>query len=355
MADISGYSAYLSKVELDHANAILSELLETIIARLKSLLSIVKLEGDAVCAYLPHDAQTRSETLLELIETTYAAFSDQLTTAKRNTTCTCRACSAIPSLDLKFILHFGEYLTQNVAGIQELIGSEVNLAHRLLKNQVVEKTGWRAYVLLSQPAVDRLGISTSSMHSWEESYEHLGSVQVFTYNLRERYEALVDSRQDIVTPVQAYAVTTHIYTASPAVIWDWLNDPRKRSQYTPQAGLVFTLNGLINGRTGVGAQTHCVHNDKTAMVETVLDWRPFEYFTVEQRVPPGTMKVTYKLEPLPDGGTHLTVYERGRILGIEFLDRPIVRLLVEKVVPTSKYLSSLEEHLQAASQNTDSR
>ena len=44
LADISGYTSYLAGVELDHAQGVLTDLLENIVASFKSLLIISKLE-----------------------------------------------------------------------------------------------------------------------------------------------------------------------------------------------------------------------------------------------------------------------------------------------------------------------
>ena len=133
LADISGYTSYLAGVELDHAHEILTDLLETIMDRFKPFLIISKLEGDAVFAYVPTGKMPRGETLLELVEGTYLAFRDRQLAIQRRTTCACNACHNIPSLDLKFIVHHGEYLLQVVRSIIEPIGSDVNLAHRLKK------------------------------------------------------------------------------------------------------------------------------------------------------------------------------------------------------------------------------
>src|SRR5262245_30190907 len=108
LADISGYTSYLSKVELDHAHEILTDLLETIVGKFKAVLTIAKLEGDAVFGYVPEAKMERGETLLELVESTYAAFRDRRESAHRRTTCTCNACRAIPTLDLKFFVHHGD-------------------------------------------------------------------------------------------------------------------------------------------------------------------------------------------------------------------------------------------------------
>jgi hypothetical protein len=51
----------------------------------------------------------------------------------------CDAYARIPDLDLKFVVHHGSAIYQEVAGHQELLGSDVIVVHRLLKNDVVEK------------------------------------------------------------------------------------------------------------------------------------------------------------------------------------------------------------------------
>ena len=122
LADISGYTSYLAGTELEHAHEILTDLLEIIVDHFRSVLTISKLEGDAVFAHAPEARLARGETLLELIEATYVAFRDGVEAARRRTTCECNACRAIPSLDLKFLLHHGDYILQNVSGIAELVG-----------------------------------------------------------------------------------------------------------------------------------------------------------------------------------------------------------------------------------------
>ena len=109
LADISGYTAFLSKAELEHAQEILTDLLETIVDGFKTLLTIHKIEGDAVFAYTRDAHLLRGETLLELIESTYVAFRQRTKNVRRHTTCDCRACNNISTLDLKFIVHHGDF------------------------------------------------------------------------------------------------------------------------------------------------------------------------------------------------------------------------------------------------------
>jgi len=84
------------QTELDHAHEILTDLLETVLKRIKTLLAICKLEGDAVFAYSSESLIARGKTLLELIEATYTDFRERMKNVRRHTTCTCRACSPFP-------------------------------------------------------------------------------------------------------------------------------------------------------------------------------------------------------------------------------------------------------------------
>jgi|SRR5687767_6989256 len=70
IADISGYTSFVAGTELEHSYEILSDLLNTIYEKIEFLLTIHKLEGDAVFAYAPESKIARGETLLELIEVT---------------------------------------------------------------------------------------------------------------------------------------------------------------------------------------------------------------------------------------------------------------------------------------------
>jgi hypothetical protein len=101
-----------------------------------------------------------------------------------------------------------------------------------------------------------------------------------------------------------------------------------------QSGLSFQPVHLPGGRRGVGARTHCMHGKHNAMEETVLDWRPFETFTVKMASAPpyGTVWATYVLEPIDQGrGTRLHLYLQGRVMPGP-LNRAAVRLMYGRMV-----------------------
>ena len=125
---------------------------------------------DAVFSHAPRGQIQRGETLAELLETTYTAFRDHIRGIVHRTTCECNACRAIPLLDLKFIVHFGNYVMQEVAGIRELVGSEVNRLFRLGKNHVTEETGWNAYILYTDASLQESGIAAPSYTTLNGEY-----------------------------------------------------------------------------------------------------------------------------------------------------------------------------------------
>ncbi len=336
LADISGYTAYLAGVELDHAHEILSDLLEAIVSRFKALLTISKLEGDAVFAYAPDFKIPRGATLLELLESTYLTFRDRVEAVRRRTTCQCQACRAIPTLDLKFFAHHGDYIIQDVAGVKELVGSDVNLAHRLMKNHIAETTGWHAYILLTEKAVEHMQVWPEGMHEQTESYEHLGDVKTRSLNLRARYQALIEARRVFITREEADFVHTQDFAAPPHVVWDWMNDPRKRVLWSDFDEIISVVRP--GGRLGMGARNHCMHGKKLETVETILDWRPFDYWTIE--LSNGPMVGTSQLEPLSDGSaTRLHLHLIGKMP----LPKPLLRLMLKFMMKSFGALKMYEK------------
>jgi hypothetical protein len=305
LADITGYTSYLSKVELDHAQGILTDLLEAVVQRVKLCMTLSKLEGDAVFAYAPETFVPSGERIFELVEDIYMAFRDRVDAIHRRTTCECRACQAIPTLDLKFFVHHGDYILQHIAGITELLGSDVNLAHRLMKNHISETTGWRAYALFTENALKHIEYQPDGLHPQVENYEHLGDIQTYSYDLHPRYEALLETRHTFIKAEEADLAIAVDYPVPPAVLWDWLNDPAKIILWSPNRYIIPGLRPA--GRIGVGAQNHCMHGKKVTMIETVLDWKPFRYFTVRQdsKMIHMDFLVTNALEPLGENSSRL--------------------------------------------------
>ena len=326
LADISGYTSFVAGTELDHSHEILSDLLETICMQIEKLLTIHKLEGDAVFAYVPEAIICSGETILELIESTYMAFRDRQTGIKRSTTCTCRACQNIPSLDLKFIVHHGDYIIQQVREIREMVGSDVNLIHRLSKNHVSEATGWRAYLMITEPCLAHLNLKLEDTHEQMESYEHLGEIRTFNIDMHRRYHELKEAQRVFLTEKDAHLYFTVDFPTPPPLTWEWLQDPGRRNAWG--GGVHWYSGDRPKGRAGAGASNHCAHG-KAVNTEVTVDWRPFDYSTIDSYVNGKKMFTeTMRLEPLPDGGTRVHNYCQLHFALPQWLQKIVARAIM---------------------------
>jgi len=330
IADISGYTSYLSKVDLEHAEGILSDLMEVIVEHFRQVLSICKLEGDAVFANLDDLAMPGSEALLELIEETYLAFRRRRDTSQRLTTCSCRVCQLIPSLDLKFFVHHGEYILQDISGNRELVGSDVNLVHRLTKNKIAVNTGWHAYTLFTKTAFELMNLELEGLHEQIEAYEYLGTVASLSMDVHPRYEVMVATRRVVIAPEQADYKMEFDFEAPAHIVWEWLTNVDRRSQASG-GHAHWSAVTRPKGRRGVGAQNHCAHGKGTTD-KTMVDWLPFESYTNQNELAKIEFQEMYLFTPLEDG-QRTQVEVRLRLFKPKplWLSRIIIKILFVKV------------------------
>jgi hypothetical protein len=306
IADISGYTGYLASVELDHAQDILADLIGTVVTSLRPNFRLAKLEGDAAFVAAAADKLDGS-LLLDTVERCYFGFRRRRRDVRQATSCACNACSRIPDLNLKFVVHYGLALRQRVAGSEELLGSDVIVVHRLLKNEVVERLGISAYALFTQGAVDAMAIDPQalSMSPLVETYEHVGEVPTWVHDLERRWQD-EESRQRVYVSAEDTAFGVSIpTTAPPQVAWEFLTVPGRRAGW--QEGVTDVLLAESTGnRRAVGATIHCMHGSE-AVIEEILDWRPYDYWTNRSTIntPGGPMRMlaTVELEPTASGTT----------------------------------------------------
>lgn len=340
LADVSGYTGFLAGMELEHASGILTELIQEMLDGLTPPLELGGVEGDAVFVHGGEGVVTRSETLIELIESTYVGFRRRRDVMEARTTCTCGACSRIGTLDLKFVTHYGGYTVRDLRGQRTPVGNDVNLVHRLLKNGVSEETGWHGYALFTEAALRRLDRwpPAEELHVRTESYDHLGDVAVGAFDLDERLRALQAEPADRGDSHWQAQLDLPI---APHEVWQWLNDPGLRSRWIGDLVEVTLAEGM---RTGPGAVIQC-HHGGSVTDHTIVDWRPFSFFTEEVRPRPGVRALlTWGLEPA-NGGTRLTL-EVGLSAPLPgAVRRRICRAYAEKELRTD--LAQLEQAILA--------
>ena len=190
IADLTGYTAYLSGSEIEHAPAIAGDLLETIVGRLEPPFRLAKFEGDAAFLFV-EDGRADGSLMLDAIESAYLAFRRRLRSIEQATTCDCNSCRLAPRLDLKVFIHHGAFVRSRIAGRDELAGLDVILVHRLLKGTRAVEARANGFASFTQAAVDALGLDpdTLGLRPGDESIEHLGQIDTFTEDLEARWQA----------------------------------------------------------------------------------------------------------------------------------------------------------------------
>jgi hypothetical protein len=148
LADISGYTAFMARTELQHSRYLISQLLEAMIAATTEQLEASQVEGDAVFFV----GGENCSTLLECLARCYAAFHRKVYDLRSGGLCACNACKLAPTLTVKFIGHYGHYSLQRVGPAQMAHGADVIVPHRLAKNGVPS----REYVLVTEDLFARL-------------------------------------------------------------------------------------------------------------------------------------------------------------------------------------------------------
>lgn len=179
ITDITGYTTFMTKSELDHAQHIIEALFESQLEVIQPPLVVSNFQGDAILCYAPDDQIADGGDILELVDDIYGAFRRKMAEMQVDPPCSCKACSTIDGLDLKVFIHHGDYLVRTLGDREEILGSDVILAHRMMKNSVTEKTGMDSYLMISEPAYERLGVANSGLEvvPHQESYDHTGAMK----------------------------------------------------------------------------------------------------------------------------------------------------------------------------------
>lgn len=204
LADVSGYTEFITTTELDHSREILGELLGTLCECAPGSLTIAQIEGDAVFWLCDQEAPG----LVALLQEKFVEFHRRLRFMTLVTTCPCRACAAIGALTLKFVVHRGSYVRQRVAGSDHFVGADLVLAHRLLKNAVPS----REYILLTGAALAAVTAGGAVPH--EETIEHIGTIRGAYIELSALRRMALAERTEHLTPREAQAVVVRSFSAS---------------------------------------------------------------------------------------------------------------------------------------------
>jgi Protein of unknown function (DUF2652) len=185
IADIGGYTNYmrLHRTSLAHAEATTARLLKRIVDAARGF-ELIEIEGDA--AFLSRDADASDGAAVAAATTATAVAMHRAFHAERRLVaanmCPCEGCELAADLKLKFVAHVGEVATQKIKRRRKLVGLDVILVHRLLKNPVPVPE----YVLLSEELY-RAGEPglPERMHEISQELEGIGPVRAYFVDVED--------------------------------------------------------------------------------------------------------------------------------------------------------------------------
>jgi hypothetical protein len=200
--DISGYTRFikLHKISLIHAERIIDELLERVIAETHPPLVLQELEGDAVYFYAISDgSREMAHEISNQVKRGLAAFKErEAELISECSICFCGACSAVGRLTMKAVLHHGEVVFTQIRQFNKLSGEDVILAHRLLKAPIEN----REHVLVTESMHTLIGdLDGTAPEVRTEDLGELGHVRINVYYASNESRVLA-SRVSVLTKLR---------------------------------------------------------------------------------------------------------------------------------------------------------
>ncbi|WP_448002199.1 DUF2652 domain-containing protein [Agromyces bauzanensis] len=182
------------RMSLAHAEVNTARMLEKMIDAAPGF-DLIEIEGDA--AFLSRQADPREpeaaiSDILRAAVAMHRAFHLERQYVAANL-CPCAGCKEAAELTLKFVAHIGDVATQTIRQRLKLVGIDVILVHRLLKNPVTIPE----YVLLSEQLY-RTGATSlpDSVHEISPELEGIGLVRAFFVDVGD----LDDSPPPLLAP-----------------------------------------------------------------------------------------------------------------------------------------------------------
>ena len=325
LADISGYTSFLSGVGLEHAKVVTGHLFNSMLKANEGHWKLANIEGDCIFFYC--EGREEPTGVLGHIQNLYDQFCGQIIEVSGGDACPCGACTRINHLALKFIVHTGEFGLQKIGRRQELFGPDVVVAHRLLKNSIPIDE----YVLLTDnraAGLHRLGLTAIK---GRDEYEDIGPVQYTYFDLEPLRYRIEATNRFFLTPDQARIRLEIDIEAPPGTVWAVAGDLEKREQW--QGLRKFVELPSRRGRIGQVHQCTYAHGGNVVEVTTALDEasRRMTVKTFISRLIKDAY-ATVEVSERPGGGSRFGFYMtfKERIPVISPAVSGLLRLLVQR-------------------------
>ena len=177
--DLTGFTKFVASADISFSKDFIAGLLRRLINANILKMNVGEIEGDAIFFYstgrLPSVNQVAKQCKL-----LFKVFYDYINTMEKEHPENHEKHLADGQVGLKIIIHYGEISVANIKGRNKLIGEDVIIAHKLLKNSIQDNE----YILLTQSYLNKIRKNkVDSWFHWEElkhladEYEHIGKVE----------------------------------------------------------------------------------------------------------------------------------------------------------------------------------
>jgi len=225
LADIGGYTRFVASMAIEHSNEIIAHLLNALLKANSGRWKVANIEGD--CVFFYREGREDPPALLREARKLYETFWEEFIDISARASCPCGACSTVNQLGLKFIVHAGEFETQEIGDRSELIGADVVAAHCLLKNTVAVPE----YVLLTRAYADDVSTLELPAAEGSDEYDVIGPIE-YTYLDLEPVRQDIEARNCFfLSPDEAKATATIDIDAPPELVWEAMLSRDKQLQY----------------------------------------------------------------------------------------------------------------------------
>lgn len=190
--DISGFTEFMTTTELSHSAHAVNMLIDAIVKAVGEEYEVSEIEGDAVLM-IKKGAPPSKKEILEICLKIFNAFHFQRKWMQQHAICPCGACQAIINLTLKFVVHHGPVAEIKVGRFVKQSGTEMIVAHRLLKNSIDNNE----YLLITEQLLQQMKDSADPVEmEWASSSEEYASIGKVGY----RFALLNEARKKVPEP-----------------------------------------------------------------------------------------------------------------------------------------------------------
>ena len=177
--DITGFTKFIATADINFTKDVIPALLRKLINSNILKMKIGEIEGDAIFFYKTGRLPSVSK-VAEQCKSLYKTFSDFISSFQQNDPENYNLYLADSQLGLKIIIHYGHISIANIKGRIKLLGEDVIIAHKLLKNGIYDFN----YILLTDKYLSKIRdkqkleqwFHWQELHVGSETYEHIGEV-----------------------------------------------------------------------------------------------------------------------------------------------------------------------------------